>query len=68
MALYNLTLFRDGELVGRLARHCADDLDALDAARALCHDYAIEVYTGARLVDRVKHGDEPLNVRDAQSG
>lgn len=68
MALYKLFLFRDGELVGEIQRHCGDDLDALDAARALCRDHVIEVYSELRFVARVKQGDKPLTVKDARSG
>lgn len=68
MALYKLFLFRDNELVGEIKRHCADDLDALDAARALCRDHMIEVYSELRFVARMKQHDEPLTVKDARSG
>jgi len=68
MASYQLFLFRDGELVGKVSRHCADDLDALEAARKLCGDHAVELYCDGKLIARVKHGDEPLNVRDLHSG
>ena len=60
MALYRLYLLQDGENVGRITQNCADDLDALAAARALCQDQIVEVYTEARLVARVTPGDEAL--------
>ena len=68
MALYKLFLFRDGEVVGEVKRHCSDDLDALDAAREQCRDYVVEVYCELRLVARLKQGDEPLTVKDPRSG
>ena len=68
MALYQIFQFRNGELVGEVKRQCADDLDALDAARALCMEFAVEVYTGLRLVARIKKGDAPLAAKDANSG
>jgi hypothetical protein len=67
MALYKLFLFRDGEVVGEVKRHCGDDLDALDAARALCRDHLVEVYSELRLVARVKQGDAALSVKDPYS-
>ena len=68
MALYKFFLIRDGEPIGRIMRHLVDDLDALDAARALCSDSRIEVFDDIRLVARVKERDEPLNVNDRRSG
>ena len=68
MAVYRLYLYRHGELAAKMNRHCADDMDALEAARGLCRDYSIEVYLEERLIARVKEGDEPLNVRDRHSG
>ena len=68
MALYDLFLFRDGEFVGAVQRQCAEDLDALNAARALCKDHLVEVYSEERFVARVKRGDEPLTVKDTRSG
>ena len=67
MALYRLFLFRDGELVGEVKRHCADDLDALEAARALCDYHVVEVYCELRFIARVKQDDPPLRVRDWSS-
>lgn len=68
MALYELVLLRDGELVDKVSRVCADDLDALEAARAFCGDHAVELYCDGKLIARVKHGDEALNARDLHSG
>jgi hypothetical protein len=68
LALYRLMLFRDDELVGQVGLHCADDLDALDVARELSKDHAVEAYLEQRLVARVKYGDEPLNLRNRHSG
>ena len=67
MALYKFFLFRDGQLVNQAERHCSDHLDALDAARALCRDYVIEVYSDFRFVARVKERDAALNAMDATS-
>ena len=44
-----------------------DDLDALKAAKNLCSDHIVEVWSGARHVVRVKQGDEALNASDRQS-
>ena len=68
MAAYCLLLFRDGELARKEKRHYADDLDALDAARLLSRDYAVEVYLDNNFVARVKLGDAPLDVGDLRSG
>jgi len=68
LAAYCLLLFRDGELTRKEERHFADDLDALDAARRLSQDYAVEVYLDNIFVARVKLGDAPLDVGDLQSG
>ena len=57
MALYKFFLFRDGEVVGQVERHCGDDLDALDAARGLSRDHVIEVYSELRFVARLKEHD-----------
>ena len=67
MALYKLFLIRDGELVGEIARHFADDLDALDAANELCRDHDVEIYRDIALVGRVKQGNAPLNAEDSHS-
>ena len=66
--MYKLILIREGEVVAEVAKSLDDDLDALDAARAHCQHCIVEVYNHTRLVARVKMGDEPLNVRDANSG
>ena len=50
MALYKFFQFRDGALLGSVKRDCSDDLDALEAARALCRDQVVEVYYELRLV------------------
>ena len=67
MPLYRLLLIRDGEPVGSVARHFADDLDALDAARSLCGDQAVEIYREVDLVGRLKQGDALLTVKDLRS-
>jgi hypothetical protein len=64
MSLYSLFRFRASKLVDRLDREFADDLDALDAAQALCNEHTIEVYDANRFVARVKQGHELINVRD----
>ena len=68
MALYKLFLLRHGEPVGQISRDCADDLDALDVARSVCGDHAVEVYCNDNLIARVKQHDEALSVMDAHSG
>ena len=64
MAFYKLFLLSDSDPVGKIQIECRDDLDALDAARSLARDRVVEVYTGARLVARVKPGDEPPDIHD----
>ena len=61
MRLYRLFLFRDGEFICRVSRHCGDDLEAVGAARQICEEYTIEVYYDKRLVARVKRHDKSLN-------
>ena len=68
MALYHLFQFRDGELIGKVTRHCASDLAALHAAEKLSQDQAIEVYEATRLVARAKQGKKPLSVADQHIG
>jgi len=68
VALYKLFLLRPGEPVVQISRDCADDLDALDVARSVCGNHAVEVYCNDNLIARVKLNDEPLDVMDAQSG
>jgi hypothetical protein len=63
MAWYELFLIRNGDLVDRLNHDFPEDLDALDMAQAFSRDYVVEVYEGIRLVARVKHGEEPLNMK-----
>ena len=59
MTRYRLFLFKHGEIVGKVDRHCADDADVLETARALCRRaYAIEIYEDSRLVARVEHCDD----------
>jgi hypothetical protein len=68
MTLYSLFLFRNGKPAGKVSRHCADDLDALDAARRLCADHTVEVYCDNMLIARVKQGDQPPAVTDRYAG
>jgi len=64
MTAYKFFLFDVLRLVREHELSCADDLDALDAARTLSSDFAVEVYDAERFVARVNVGDEPLGVRD----
>ena len=58
MPSYRLFLFRDGEAAGKVDRRCADDIDALETARALRYrNYAVEVYEESRLVIRLEQAD-----------
>ena len=68
MATYKFFLMRDGGPVNQLERECADDLGALEVARDLCAEHAVEVWREERLVARVQHKDEPPNGRDAHAG
>jgi hypothetical protein len=43
----------DGHIVRREDYTARDDLDALDRARAMCGQYEIEVWDGARMISRV---------------
>ena len=64
MTAYKFFFFDVLRLVQELERSYADDLDALDAARTLSSDFAVEIYDAERFVARVNAGDEPLGVRD----
>jgi hypothetical protein len=64
MTAYKFFLFDALRPVRELELSYADDLDALDAARALSADFAVEVYDSERFVAHVNFGDEPLGVRD----
>ena len=64
MTAYKFFLFDVLRPVRELELSYADDLDALDAARTLSSDFAVEVYDAERFVARVNAGDEPLGVRD----
>jgi len=67
LALYSLVL--SGNPAQQIDQLCADDLEALEFARAYCSDCDVEVYDDdCRLVARIKKGDEPLSVRDRHSG
>ena len=59
MTRYRFFLFRHGEIAGKVDRHCADDADVLETARALCRrDYTVEIYQESRFVARVEHCDD----------
>ena len=64
MTAYKFFFFDVLRLVRELELSYADDLDALDAARTLSSDFAVEVYDAERFVARVNFGDQPLGVRD----
>ena len=64
MTAYKFFFFDVLRLVRELERPYADDLDALDAARTLSSNFAVEVYDAERFVARVNAGDEPLRVLD----
>jgi hypothetical protein len=64
MAVYKFFLLRDGKPLEMVNRDLADDLEALEEARSLCHDHVVEVYEDIHLVARVKQANEPLNASD----
>ena len=68
MPTYKMFLMRDGAPASQQERECRDDLDALEAARDLCAEHAVEVWQDNRLIARVKRNDEALTVLDAHSG
>ena len=58
MATYRLFLFRDGEIAGKIDRHCADEAEILETARALCRrSYMVEIYQESRFVARIEQCD-----------
>ena len=57
----------DDHIVNREARSFRDDLAALDRARKLAKDHAIEIWQDERRVALVKAGDAPLSVCDRAS-
>ena len=67
MGMYILFFERDRKPAGRIVRNFVDDLDALDAARALAVDCAVEIYRDNAFVARVNLGDRVLDSRDRQS-
>ena len=70
MAIYDIFLRKIGVSIRKIQIHCQDDLDALDAARALARarEGMVEVYEADRFVARVKKGDEVPNARDGRAG
>ena len=65
MASYKLLFLRDGEPIGQLSRHCADDADAIEAARQVSEEYTVEVCQDGRLVARVMRDGRALQYRRA---
>ena len=58
MASYRLFLFRHGEIIGKVDRHCADEIEIFETARALCRRaYTVEIYQETRLVARIENCD-----------
>lgn len=60
------------DLSGKIAQSeilsCADDLDALDKAEALCAKNAVDVWDGARRVLHVKRGNQMATPSDGLPG
>jgi hypothetical protein len=60
------------DLTGNIAQSqilvCADDLDALDMAEALCAKNAVDVWDGARRVLHVKRGNQMATPNDGLPG
>ena len=58
MASYRLFLFRQGEIIGKVDRHCAEENEIFETARALCRRaYTVEIYQETRLVARIENCD-----------
>jgi hypothetical protein len=58
MAGYRLFLFREGEIIGKVDRHCAEEAEILETARALCRRaYTVEIYQESRFIARIEHCD-----------
>ena len=65
MALYTLFFIRDGALVSQARHDLGGDCEAVEAARAQCDGYTVEIYLDTRLVARVKQGeDQPFAATD----
>jgi hypothetical protein len=58
---------RDGSIAGAENYDCDDDLGALERARSMARESAIEVWQSTRYVARVKAGDEALTASDPAS-
>jgi hypothetical protein len=63
--MYFLT--RENHIVNHHAHHYRDDLLALDKARELAKNHAIEIWQNRRRVALVKMGDAPLDAIDRYS-
>jgi hypothetical protein len=57
-----------GEVAQSQYHSCADDLDALDKAEALCARNAVEVWDGGRRVLHVKRGNQMATPSDGLPG
>lgn len=68
MALYCFLLFRNGEVMGQTDCQCADDVAAIEIARALSAHHTIEIYSKNRLVSRIERAVESSLVRTPQTG
>lgn len=68
MPQYRFLLLDDsGEVWDARIELLQDDLAALDEAKELCADHAVEVWQGNRHVAWVKVRDAPLDVSDPHS-
>ena len=68
MAHYRFFLFRNGEVVGQTDCPCADDSNALEVARSFPACQSVEVYTANRLVARLEHGGQTMDIRQQRTG
>ncbi len=57
-----------GEIAQSQYLSCADDLDALDKAEALCTGNAVDVWDGTRRVLHVKRGNQMATPSDGLPG
>ena len=69
MGQYRFDLIgKAGEVAQSQFHVCADDLDALDKAEALCARNAVDVWDGARRVLHVKRGNLMATPSDGLPG
>jgi hypothetical protein len=53
------TVGRDGHFTGFEPLVCADDAEAIEVATRLLDDHSVELWSGARFVQRLEGKDKP---------